>query len=183
MHVGSSLPALRPKAGRVYPHPEGYKRKKLREMDRDKQSSKHTFGAWSDPTNKFVDGWMASHRSVILVQLPDDSSLAGNGNSNCSSRFSSSSSRLGSAPNCGFRRITCSAALRGPRRYSSCAAKAVVPHLTACWHSTLWRTQQHVPCATGTSGPGRDNKRKVMIAVLNAVVLKTLDANPRRLTA
>ena len=80
MHVGSSLPALRPKAGRVYPPPEGYKRKKLREMDRDKQSSKHTFGAWSDPTNKFVDGWMAS--------------LAGNGNSNCSSRFSSSSSLL-----------------------------------------------------------------------------------------
>jgi len=66
----------------------------LREMDRDKQSSKHTFGAWSDPTNKFVDGWMASHRSVMLVQLPDDSSLAGNGNSNCSSRFSSSSSLL-----------------------------------------------------------------------------------------
>jgi len=65
-------------------------RKNLREMDRDKQSSKHTFGALSDPTNKFVDGWMASHR-VILVQLPDDSSLAGNGNSNCSSRFSSSS--------------------------------------------------------------------------------------------
>ena len=28
---------------------------------------------------------MASHRSVMLVQLPDDSSLAGNGNSNCSS--------------------------------------------------------------------------------------------------
>ena len=28
--------------------------KKLREMDRDKQSSKHTFGAWSDPTNKIV---------------------------------------------------------------------------------------------------------------------------------
>jgi hypothetical protein len=63
-------------------------------MDRDKQSSKHTFGAWSDPTNKIVDGWMASYRSVILVQLPDDSSLAGNGNSNCSSRFSSSSSLL-----------------------------------------------------------------------------------------
>ena len=62
-------------------------------MDRDKQSSKHTFGALSDPTNKFVDGWMASHR-VILVQLPDDSSLAGNGNSNCSSRFSSSFSLL-----------------------------------------------------------------------------------------
>jgi hypothetical protein len=63
-------------------------------MDRDEQSSKHTFGAWSDPANKFVDGWMASYRSVILVQLPDDSSLAGNGNSNCSSRFSSSSSLL-----------------------------------------------------------------------------------------
>jgi hypothetical protein len=45
------------------------------------------------PTS-FVDGWMASHRSVMLVQLPDDSSLAGNGNSNCSSRFSSSSSLL-----------------------------------------------------------------------------------------
>ena len=54
MHFGSSLPALRPKAGRVYPPPEGYRRKKLREMDRDKQSSKHTFGAWSDPTNKIV---------------------------------------------------------------------------------------------------------------------------------
>jgi len=79
MHVGSSLPA----------------RKKLREMDRDKQSSKHAFGAWSDdPTNKFVGGSLAVHRSVILVQLPDDSSLAGNGNSNCPSRFSSSSSLL-----------------------------------------------------------------------------------------
>ena len=63
-------------------------------MDRDKQSSKHAFGAWSDPTNNFVGGWLAIHRSVILVQLPDDSSLAGNGNSNCSSRFSSSSSLL-----------------------------------------------------------------------------------------
>ena len=110
-------------------------------MDRDKQSSKH---AWCDPNKQVVDGWMASRRSVILVQLLDDSSLAGNGNRNCSSRFSSSSSCLGSAPNCGFRRITCSAASRGPRRYSSCAAKVVVPHLTACWHSTLWRTQQHI---------------------------------------
>jgi len=73
-------------------------KKKMREMDRDKQSSKHAFGAWSDPTNKFVDSWMASHRSVILVQLPDDSSLAGNGSSNCSSRFSSSSSFLRLAP-------------------------------------------------------------------------------------
>ena len=51
-------------------------------------------------------------------------------------------SSFGSAPNCGFRHITCSAVSRGPRRYSSCAAKVVVPHLTACWHSTLWRTQQ-----------------------------------------
>jgi len=34
-----------------------------------------------------VGGSLAVHRSVILVQLPDDSSLAGNGNSNCSSRF------------------------------------------------------------------------------------------------
>jgi len=33
---------------------------------------------------------MASHRSIILAQLLNDSSLAGNGNSNCSSRFSSS---------------------------------------------------------------------------------------------
>ena len=88
MHVGSSLPALRPKAGRVYP------KKNVREMGRDKQSSKDAFGAWSDPTNRFVGGWLAIHRSVILVQLPDDSSLAGNGNSNCSSRFSSSSSLL-----------------------------------------------------------------------------------------
>ena len=30
-------------------------------------------------TNNLMDGWMASHRSVILVQLPDDSSLAGMG--------------------------------------------------------------------------------------------------------
>ena len=53
------------------------------------------FGAWSDdPTNKFVGGRIAIIRSVILAQLPDDSSLAGNGNSNCSSRFSSSSSLL-----------------------------------------------------------------------------------------
>ena len=37
---------------------------------------------------------MASHRSVILVQLLDNSPLAGDGNSNCSSRFSSSSSLL-----------------------------------------------------------------------------------------
>ena len=43
---------------------------------------------------KFVGGRIAIIRSVILVQLPDDSSLAGNGNSNCSSRFSSSSSLL-----------------------------------------------------------------------------------------
>jgi|AntRauTorckE5430_2_1112549.scaffolds.fasta_scaffold29789_1 hypothetical protein len=63
MHVGSSLPALRPKAGRVYPPPEGYKRKNLREMDRDKQSSKHTFGAWSDPTNKFC-GWLDGLTSI-----------------------------------------------------------------------------------------------------------------------
>ena len=61
-------------------------------MDRDKQSSKHAFGAWSDPTNKIMGGSLAVHRSVILVQLPDDSSLEGNGNSNCCSRFSSSSS-------------------------------------------------------------------------------------------
>ena len=52
------------------------------------------------------------------------------------------SSYLGPAPNCCFRRITCSADSRGPRRYSSCAAKVVVPPFTACWHSTLWRTQQ-----------------------------------------
>ena len=61
-------------------------------MDQDKQSSKHAFSAWSDdPTNKFVGGSLAVHRSVILVQLLDDSSLAGNGNGNC---FSSSSSLL-----------------------------------------------------------------------------------------
>ena len=34
------------------------------------------FGAWSDdPTNKFLGGRLAIIRSVILVQLPDDSSL------------------------------------------------------------------------------------------------------------
>ena len=64
MHVGSSLPALRPKAGRVYPPLEGYKRKNLREMDRDKQSSKHTFGAWSDPTNQQVCGWLDGLTSI-----------------------------------------------------------------------------------------------------------------------
>jgi hypothetical protein len=37
---------------------------------------------------------MASRRLVLLAQLLDDPSLAGNGNSNCSSRFSSSSSLL-----------------------------------------------------------------------------------------
>ena len=37
--------------------------KKLREMDRDKQSSKHTFGAWSDPTNKFC-GWLDGLTSI-----------------------------------------------------------------------------------------------------------------------
>ena len=63
-------------------------------MNRDKQSSKHAFGAWSDPTNKFVGGQIAIHRSVTLGQLPGDSSLAGNGSSVCSSRFSSSSSLL-----------------------------------------------------------------------------------------
>jgi hypothetical protein len=43
-------------------------RKKLREMDRDKQSSKHAFGAWSDPTKEaVVDDWMASHRSVTAA--------------------------------------------------------------------------------------------------------------------
>jgi len=63
MHVGSSLPALIPKAGRVHPPPEGYKRKILREMDRDKQSSKHTFGAWRDPTNK-VCGWLDGLTSI-----------------------------------------------------------------------------------------------------------------------
>jgi len=67
----------------------------MREIDRDMLNSKHSFGAWSDdPTNKFVGGRLAIIRSVILVQLPDDSSLAGNGNSNFSSRFSSSSSLL-----------------------------------------------------------------------------------------
>ena len=41
MHVESSLPALRSKAGRVHPPPEGYKRKKkLREVDPDKQKPK-----------------------------------------------------------------------------------------------------------------------------------------------
>jgi len=50
---------LRPKAGRVHSTPVGYERKELREMDRDKQSSKHAFGAWSDPTKQVVDGWMA----------------------------------------------------------------------------------------------------------------------------
>ena len=119
-------------------------------MDRDKQSSKH---AWCDPNKQVVDGWMASRRSVILVQLLDDSSLAGNGNRNCSSRFSSSSSCLGSAPNCGFRRITCSAASRGPRRYSSCAAKVIVPHLSVCWHSTLRRNQQHSILDSGLQMP------------------------------
>jgi hypothetical protein len=48
-------------------------KKNLREMDRDKQSSKHAFGAWSDdPTNMLVGGSLAVHRSVLLVQLPDD---------------------------------------------------------------------------------------------------------------
>jgi len=51
-------------------------------------------GAMIQPTSLFVGGRIAIIRSVILVQLPDDSSLAGNGNSNCSSRFSSSSSLL-----------------------------------------------------------------------------------------
>ena len=37
--------------------------KKLREMDRDKQSSKHTIGAWSDPTNKFY-GWLDGLTSI-----------------------------------------------------------------------------------------------------------------------
>ena len=55
MHVGSSLPALRPKAGRVHTVPKGTK-EKWREMGRDKQSSKHAFRAWSDP-NKLM--WMA----------------------------------------------------------------------------------------------------------------------------
>jgi len=42
-------------------------------------------------------------------------------------------SHLGSAPNCGSRRITSLAVLRGARRYSSCVAKVVVPHLTPGW--------------------------------------------------
>ena len=58
-------------------------------MDRDKQSSKRAFGAFQ-PNNSFMD----SSCLVIPVQLLDDPSLAGNGNSNCSSRFSSSSSLL-----------------------------------------------------------------------------------------
>jgi hypothetical protein len=121
-HVGRSLPALRPKAGRVYPPPEGYKRQKLREMDRDKQSSKHAFGAWSDPTNKIMGGSLAVHRSVILVQLPDDSSLEGNGNSNCCSRFSSSSSLLVLA----LRLIAVSGALLAQLSYAAHAATPAV---------------------------------------------------------
>ena len=41
-----------------------------------------------------MDGLTSIGYAVMLVQLPDDSSLAGNGNSNRSSRFSSSSSLL-----------------------------------------------------------------------------------------
>ena len=66
--------------------------KNLREMGRNKQSSMRGFGALSE--------------MVILVQLLDDSFLAGNGNSKCSSRFSSASSlavlALRPAPYCGF---------------------------------------------------------------------------------
>jgi len=60
-------------------------------MDRDKQSSKRALGALSDPNKKIC---LVSSRLVISVQLLDNPSLAGNGNSNCSSRFSSSSSLL-----------------------------------------------------------------------------------------
>ena len=91
-------------------------------MDRDKQSSKHAFGAWSDPTNKIMGGSLAVHRSVILVQLPDDSSLEGNGNSNCCSRFSSSSSLLVLA----LRLIAVSGALLAQLSYAAHAATPAV---------------------------------------------------------
>ena len=90
-------------------------------MDRDKQGSKHAFGAWSDPTNKILGGWLAKHRSVSLVQLPDDSSLAG-GNSNCSSRFSSSSSLLVLA----LRLTAVSSASLAPLSYAAHAATQAV---------------------------------------------------------
>jgi len=97
MHVGSSLPTLRPKAGRRWaraPPSRRVQKEKLREMDRDKQSSKRAFGALSDPNKTFCGWFQVSSGLVILVQLLDDPSYAGNKISNCSSNFSSSYSHL-----------------------------------------------------------------------------------------
>jgi len=47
--------------------PEGNERNKLREMDRDKQSSKRAFGAYSEHQKL---SWEALSCLVILVELP-----------------------------------------------------------------------------------------------------------------
>jgi hypothetical protein len=63
---GTLLRALSTARSQPAPNPEILKekhwgglclRKKLRAMDRDKQSSKRAFGAWSDP-NKQTCGWL-----------------------------------------------------------------------------------------------------------------------------
>jgi hypothetical protein len=94
----------------------------------------------------------AGDRSVALMELPPISGSPNSGNSlplqvgvEVVSFLSFSVflalSHLGSVPNFGFRRLAGTAALRGPRRFFSCAAEFVAIHLTACWHRTLWRTQ------------------------------------------
>lgn len=99
-------------------------------MEWDKQSSNREFGALSNPNKTFCGWFQAAWSFAILVQLAAPEFL--------SFFVFVFSFRLGSVPICGFWLIICSAASRRPRRYySSCAAKAIVPDLTACWNSAL----------------------------------------------
>jgi len=177
MHVGSSLPALRPKAGRRWaraPPSRRVQKKKLRDVDRDKQSSKRAFGALSDPNKTFCGWFQVSSGLVILVQLLDDPSFAGNKISNCSSNFLSSYShlvlalRLTAVSGASLAQLS-HAARPTPLRplLQLCGQgcrSTTVPNLADCWHSTLWCTQQHGGAArreayidssnTTTTGPG-----------------------------
>jgi len=131
-----SLPALRPKTRRVYPLPEGHKRIFLgRWTGAGKADSQAARLLQAREKQFFVT--QLSISAITRSHFRGNSSSAGNGNYNCPvllvSRISHLvfvfSSRLGSVPNCDFRRIRCSAISRGQHCYSSCTAKVVVPHL------------------------------------------------------
>ena len=143
-------------------------------MDRDKQSSKRAFGALSDPNKTFCGWFQVSSGLVILVQLLDDPSFAGNKISNCSSNFLSSYShlvlalRLTAVSGASLAQLS-HAARPTPLRplLQLCGQgcrSTTVPNLADCWHSTLWCTQQHGGAArreayidssnTTTTGPG-----------------------------